>query len=277
MTGAGIDNCTVTLSAVAGSGDFVVSLVSNNTAVTVPATVTVTAGTATAGFTVNVSAVNAAQTVTLTANAGGVMQTFALQLNASGQSSTGLPVLNINSTNLTFGDVILNTPATQSITLSSTGTVPVTISAATLIGAGFNVSGATFPLTLNPQQTGTISVQFDPALTGSASGTLIIVSTSLTNPLTTIALSGTGVGGEFEVDLSWAAPTISPDPVAGYNIYRSPDGASAYQQLNPSLVIQTTYVDTAVQDGQTYDYIVEGVDAAGVESAPSNVAVIPVP
>jgi len=36
-------------------------------------------------------------------------------------------------------------------------------------------------------------------------------------------------------------------------------------------------VDSSVQDGQTYDYIVESVDAAGVTSAPSNTAVVPIP
>jgi fibronectin type 3 domain-containing protein len=77
--------------------------------------------------------------------------------------------------------------------------------------------------------------------------------------------------------LSWDAPTSSPDPVAGYNVYRSPSGASSYQQLNSSVVTQTTYVDTTVQAGQNYDYIVESVDASGVTSVPSNMADVVVP
>jgi fibronectin type 3 domain-containing protein len=47
--------------------------------------------------------------------------------------------------------------------------------------------------------------------------------------------------------------------------------------LNAAVVAQTTYVDTGVQNGQTYDYIVESVDASGIESAPSNTATIPIP
>ena len=121
-------------------------------------------------------------------------------------------------------------------------------------------------------------MQFDPTVAGTASGTLTIVSTSLTNPITIIGLSGTGVAGvSYQVNLSWDAPTSSPDPVAGYNVFRSPDGASTYEQLNTVVVTQTTYVDTGVEDGQTYDYIVESVDAAGVSSAPSNTAAIPIP
>ena len=272
MTGAGTDACTVTLNAPAPSGGFAVSLASNNSAVSVPASVTVAAGAATGSFTATVAAVTTAQTATLTASAGGVAQTFGLQL------SVGVPGLSINATSITFGNVNLNTPATQSVTLSSTGTAGVTVSLATVIGSGFTISGATFPLALSPSQSATISVQFDPTVTGAASGTLTIVSTSLTNPTVTIGLSGTGVAAvAYQVDLSWDPPTSSPDPVAGYNVYRSPSGASAYVQLNSTVVTQTTYVDSNVQDGQTYDYIVESVDAAGVASVPSNTAVVPIP
>ena len=272
MTGAGTDSCTVTLSAAATSGGFTVNLASNNSAVTVPGSVTVAAGATTARFTANVSLVSTAQTVTLTASANGVAETFALQLDA------GVPTLSINATSIAFGNVNLNTTATQSVILSSTGTAAVTVSAATVIGSGFTTSGASFPISLNTNQTATLNVQFDPTVAGTASGTLTIVSTSLTNPIAIIGLSGTGaVGVLYQVNLSWDAPTSSPDPVAGYNVYRSPDGASTYQQLNTTVVTQTTYVDTGVQDGQTYDYIVESVDASGIESAPSNTATVPIP
>ena len=272
MTGAGTDRCTVTLSAAAASGGFAVNLASNNSAVAVPASVTVPAGSTTASFTATVSAVSSAQTVTLTASAGGVAETFALQLNAE------VPTLSINATSVAFGNVNLNSPATQSLLLRSTGTAAVTVSAATVIGSGFTISGASFPISLNPNQTATLSVQFDPTVAGTAAGTLTIVSTSLTNPTAIIGLSGTGVVGVlYQVNLSWDAPTSSSDPVAGYNVYRSPSGASTYQQLNAAVVAQTTYVDTGVQNGQTYDYIVESVDASGIESAPSNTATIPIP
>ena len=272
VTGAGSDNCTVTVSAAAASGGFAVNLASSNSAVSVPASVTVVAGSTTAIFTATVSAVNSAQTATLTASAGSVTEIFALQLG------TGVATLSLNATTIAFGNVNLNSPATQSLVLSSTGASAVTVSAATVIGNGFTISGAGFPISLTTNQTATLSVQFDPTVAGAASGTLTIVSTSLTNPIAIIGLSGTGVVEvPYQVNLSWDAPTSSPDPVAGYYVYRSPSGASTFQQLNIAAVTQTSYVDTGVQDGQTYDYIVESVDAAGDESAPSNTATIPIP
>jgi fibronectin type 3 domain-containing protein len=148
-----------------------------------------------------------------------------------------------------------------------------------VLGTGFTVSGATLPLTLTTNQTATLTVQFDPTTAGSATGTLTIVSTSTTNPTDVIALSGTGVSVAYQVNLAWNAPTSSTDPVAGYNVYRAPSGSTSYQQINTSELSQstTTYVDSSVLNGQTYDYIVESVDASGETSAPSNMAAVPIP
>jgi fibronectin type 3 domain-containing protein len=130
---------------------------------------------------------------------------------------------------------------------------------------------------LNANQTVTISVQFDPTVAGAATGTLTVVSTSLTNPTAIIGLTGTGISATYAVNLSWDAPTGSTDPVVGYNVYRSPSGSSSYVQINTAVVTQTAYVDAAVQNGQTYDYIVESVDPSGLESTPSNMAAVIVP
>lgn len=271
LTGASTATCQVTLSGPAESGGFQISVSSSSQAVAVPATVTVPAGASVASFTAAVASVSSPQTATLTASAGGVVETFALQLG------TGAPALGIGSNTIAFGDVNLNSPATQSLTLSSMGTAAVTISAATVVGSGFTISGATFPLTLSPNQTVTLTVQFDPTAAGAASGTLTVLSTSLTNPITVITLSGTGVLISYEVNLSWNAPTDSSDPITGYNVYRAASGSSTYEKLNASVVTQPNYIDTNVQDGLIYDYMVESVDASGETSAPSNLASVAIP
>jgi fibronectin type 3 domain-containing protein len=92
-----------------------------------------------------------------------------------------------------------------------------------------------------------------------------------------IPVSGTGEPASYTVNLSWDAPSSSPDSVAGYNIYRSPSGSSTYELLNSSVDNATTYVDSTVQAGLTYDYIVESVDASGVESVASNMIALAIP
>ena len=279
ITGAGTDSCTVALSAAAPSGGFSVSLASNNSSVSVPPSVTVAAGASSATFTATVSPVSIAQAATLTASAGSVSESFALQLGTA--TLTPTPTLSVNAASIAFGSVDLNSAATQSLTLSSTGTASVTVSAATLTGTGFTVSGDSFPLTLSPSQTATLSIEFDPTAAGAASGSLTIASNSSTGSSTVIPLTGTGetASSSNRVDLSWDAPTSSFDPVtvAGYNVYRSPSGGISYQQLNASTISQTSYVDTTAQAGQTYDYIVQSIDASGVPSAPSNVASVTIP
>ena len=245
------------------------SLSSSNAAVKVPATVTVAANATSAAFTATVSSVTTAQAVTLTASAGGISKTFALQLNTS--TST----LSINTTSVAFGNVGEDMPATQTLTLTSTGTSSVTISAATLTGTGFTMSGVTFPVTLNPGQVATLTVQFDPTTAGAASGKLTLTSNSSTGSTITISLTGTSTAPQ--VELSWNAPSSSTDPIAGYNIYRSTGSSTSYQLLNSSVDTQTTYVDTTVQSGLNYDYIVESVDASGVVSVPSNTISVTTP
>jgi hypothetical protein len=186
MTGSGTDACTVTLTAAAPDGGLSVSLSSSNAAVTLPSTVTVPANATSAGFTANVSSVTIAQAVTMTASTSSVFKSFTLQLNAA------ILALSINATSVAFGDVVVNTPATQSVTLTSTGTVPVTVDGATLTGAGFTVSGADFPATLSPNQEAKLNIEFDPAAVGAATGQLTIASNSSTNGTTVIGLSGTG-------------------------------------------------------------------------------------
>ena len=271
MTGSGTDACTVTLTAVAASGGLSVSLSSSNASVTVPPTVTVPANATSAGFAATVSSVATAQTATLTATAAGIAKSATVQLNAA------TSILSVNATSVGFGDVALNTGATQTVTLTSTGTIAVTVNSAAVTGTGFSLAAATFPQVLTPGQTSVLNLQFDPAAAGSATGQLAIASNSSTGGTVVVNLTGTGTASAYAVDLTWNAPTGSTDPVAGYNVYRAPGGTTTYQLINSSEVTQTTYVDSTVQSGQEYNYMVESVDPSGMESQPSNPTLVTVP
>jgi hypothetical protein len=186
--------------------------------------------------------------------------------------------LSINATSIAFGNVVLSTPTTQTVILTSSGTGSVTVNSVTLTGTGFTLSGPTFPETLTSGQTATVGVEFDPTVLGAASGTLTVSSTSSTNPTAALAVTGTGIAAtSYEVDLNWDAPTDSTDPVAGYNIYRAVSGSSTYTLLNGSVDTLTSYVDSTVQNGTTYDYEIESVDASGVTSAPTSPLPVAIP
>lgn len=205
ITPSSTDTCTVTLSAAAPGGGLNVSLSSSNPAVSVPDSVTVPANSASAQFAVSVAAVATNQPVTLTATAVGTSKSFTLQLNAATSA------LSINVSTLAFGNVVLNNPETQSIKITSTGTAPLTIQAATLVGAGFTMPDETFPATLNPGQSVSLIVQFDPSTVAPATGQLTITSNSSAGQTALISLSGTGVAlGSFTYAGSPLASTITP-------------------------------------------------------------------
>ena len=76
-------------------------------------------------------------------------------------------------------------------------------------------------------------------------------------------------GAHHVVNLSWKASTTTD--VAGYNIYRAPDGKS-WTKINASLAASTLYSDLTVADSSTYFYAATTIDIKGNESKKSNIA-----
>jgi hypothetical protein len=197
-------------------------------------------------------------------------------VSLSGTGTTGSPQLTLGATSLSFGSVSVNSSATQSLTLTSSGTSALTVNSASITGAGFTIVGGSFPVTLNPNQSMTLQVQFKPTASGSAAGQLTISSNSSSGGSAVVSLAGTGAASAHTVSLSWSAPSTSPDPVAGYNIYRVTGSGSA-QLINSSVDTQTAYVDRAVVSGTTYIYFVKSVDSNSVESVSSNQITVTIP
>jgi Abnormal spindle-like microcephaly-assoc'd, ASPM-SPD-2-Hydin len=189
---------------------------------------------------------------------------------------SGIDQLSASPGSVDFGSVGVGVSSKQTVIFSNTGTGSLTISQAAVSGAGFTMTGQTFPLTLSAGQTSSINVQFAPTVSGGATGSVSVVSNAANSP-TTIALSGTGVQlTAHSAALSWTAST---SVVTGYNVYRGTVTGGPYTLLNASFVILTDYSDNTVLSGQTYFYVVTAVDANNVESAYSNEvsAVIPFP
>ena len=76
------------------------------------------------------------------------------------------------------------------------------------------------------------------------------------------------------VDLSWNASTSSN--VTGYNLYRSPDGAT-WTKVNASLIASTLYADSTVSNGSTYYYAATAVDIYGHESSKTTPLKVSIP
>jgi fibronectin type 3 domain-containing protein len=134
-------------------------------------------------------------------------------------------------------------------------------------GAGYSIVNGGSAVTLSPNQSASVSVQFAPTVAGAANGAVSILSNATGS--NGVTLSGTGVAPQVNhsVALNWGASSSS---IAGYNIYRSLVSGSSYAKVNSSLVGGVSFTDSNVQAGQTYYYVATSVDASGNESVYSN-------
>ena len=195
--------------------------------------------------------------------------TITVPLSGSGVSGGSLA---ISPTSLNFGSVVLGSTKNMSATLSATGS-SVTISSATVNSTEFNLSGMSFPYTLAAGKTAAITVSFVPQVSGTASANLSFKSNAASS--NSEVLTGTATtSAQHLVMLSWKASTSL---VVGYNIYRSSKSGGPYARLNSVLDASTTYVDGAVQNGQSYYYVTTDVNSSGTESGYSNQVQITIP
>jgi hypothetical protein len=201
-------------------------------------------------------------TVTVTNSVGNITSNAAtLTITAAGTL-----ILNASQTSLNFSNVNIGSNSILPVIFTNGGNSDVTISNVIISGAGYTASGVQSGQIVKSGQTATLNVTFTPSGTGPLPGSVKVTSNATNSPAS-ISLSGTGVQPvSHSVTLTWTASTST---VSGYNVYRSTVSGGPYTKLNSAPVAATTYVDTTVQAGQIYLYVVTSIDSGGVESADS--------
>lgn len=180
-----------------------------------------------------------------------------------------------SATKVEFGNVAVGGSTSQLVTLTNMAKVNVSIIKVSASGKGFSVSGGS-NMVLAPSQAVTVSVGFNPAAKGKATGTLSVTSDALSGSTVRIALSGSGDAGsgKHSVALNWQA---SSSPTMGYFVYRSAKGNGTLSKLNATLIDSTSFTDSTVVSGETYEYVVTSVNSSNVESAASNQITVTIP
>src|SRR5256885_7200427 len=128
------------------------------------------------------------------------------------------PGLSLTPTSASFGSVVTGNTNSQTIQIKNSGTANLTVSQATVSGAGFSLSGLALPMTLTPGQSGNFNVQYAAQGTGSVTGAVSVTSNAPNSPAA-VALSGTAVA---------ATTTISVNP-SSLSFGSVTDGSSAAQ------------------------------------------------
>jgi hypothetical protein len=117
---------------------------------------------------------------------------------SSNSSQVQTLFLSTNVTTLNFGSTLVGSSTSQAIAVTNTGTGSVNISQVAASGAGFSVSGFSGPATLAAGQSLSLTANFAPTATGTATGGVTVVSNATNSP-STISLAGTGVQPQISV------------------------------------------------------------------------------
>src|SRR5579871_754803 len=105
---------------------------------------------------------------------------------------TGSLQLSVSTSGIDFGSVTLDSTSARNLTLTSTGSSPVTINSVTLSGTEFRFSGFSAPATISPGQAVILQVVFRPTAAGGASGDIMISTDSSSEPTQKVHLTGSG-------------------------------------------------------------------------------------
>lgn len=123
------------------------------------------------------------------------------------EAAMPMPEIDVTPTSLAFGTVEVGMSSTLDVTINNTGDAALSISNVEVSGAGFSLASLV-PTTVAAGGSETVTVRFEPASAGAASGTLTISSDDADEPSVQVSLSGTGE------DPVTPEPEIDVDPLA---------------------------------------------------------------
>ena len=196
VVGSNASNGTVVLTGPAPAGGTVVALASDKAEASVPATVTVAAGTSSKTFTINTVQVSASVTATITGTLSGASTTGTLVVNPP-----SVTALSLASASVAGG---VNTTATVTLAdIAGPGGVVVNL-------ASSNTGAATVPATVTvPNGASTASFTVTTAAVATTTTSSLTASTGVSSQTATLTVTGGPTGP------SLSSVTLNPTSVAG--------------------------------------------------------------
>src|ERR1700733_11430223 len=167
-------------------------------------------------------------------------------VDLSGTAASASIQLTPSATSLSFGNVTVGSSGTNQLTVKSTGNTNASISKVAISGTGFILGSSVASVILDPSQSETYTVHFDPTAAGSVTGTLTITSNAANSQMK-ISLSGSGAvaATKHTVALAWDR---SSSTVNGYYVYRGTKPSGPYTQLNSTPEANPSYSDGSVSN-----------------------------
>jgi hypothetical protein len=180
-------------------------------------------------------------------------------------SSSGILAATPSSVN--FGNVSTGASNTQTVKLTNSTAASVTISQATVKGAGFGITGLTLPATIPASNSITFNTAFAPTSAGSVIGSVSLVSDAPNSPLA-IPLSGAGVSTTYQL-------TANPTSVNFGNVNLGNTASSSVTLTNTGNSNLTISSVTVTGAGFSASGVTAGQILTPGQSATLNVAFAP--
>jgi hypothetical protein len=218
----------------------------------------------------------ASASISISSNATSTPLTVSLTGTGVAEST---PAISVTPTAISFGNLTVMSSATQTVTVSNTGTAALSISQTIVSGTGFSMSGFSAPVSVPAGSSTNFTVAFQPTTTGPASGSVSITSNASPSPLI-IAISGTGAAAVApSITAQPASQTVTVGQTATFSVAANGTAPLSYQWkkngANISGATGTTYTTPATttsDSGSTFTVVV----ANSTGSATSNAAALTV-
>jgi hypothetical protein len=128
---------------------------------------------------------------TITASFAGPNASASLSISGVGAS---FGKLSPNPSQVAFGNIQVGSNQTNTVTLTNTGGSSLTVTQATLSGAGFAMSNLATPFSLKPGASASVTITFAPTGSGSFSGSVSFATTCYgQNNTAVLSFSGVGI------------------------------------------------------------------------------------
>ena len=200
----------------------------------------------------------------------------------SGEGEKAAPALAISPASINFGTRTIRTSTSQSVILTNTGNISLSIGSISVANPVFSVSGISKGVTLSPGQKLEFQVSFHPTATGKTAVTISLDSSAGATPVK-LAVAGSASTSSTSTPASTAAHAVTLDwtgdnaSAKGYHVYRSEMSGGPFSRINQGELEATTYKDSEVVGGAHYFYVVTAVGEGGPESAYSNEVSVEIP
>lgn len=140
-------------------------------------------------------------------------------LTGMGVEASGQAQIELSTNDIDFGDVEIGSSMTSDVVISSVGSEALQVTmlelGATAADMGFSIVApdeSQLPVTLQPSETLTVSISFDPQAAGEVVSQLVVGSNAVDDPQLTVALRGNGE---------------EPDPTSVHELQKSLNGLTA--------------------------------------------------